>query len=479
MSELSSGAKIAGRYVLRNPLGEGGMGIVWRATDTMAGQDVALKFVKEARASARLRRRVFREAKAACAVAHPNVVRVDDILEHDESPVIVMELLEGESLAERLDRDGELPLATLAPLMQQVVSAVGAAHALGVVHRDLKPENIFLIQCEDGSFDVKILDFGIAKLAPSHFEATQSTELTKTGALVGTPCYMAPEQVYGERDIDGRADIWALGLIMYRALSGILPTQAENVGQVMKIITSRGIWPLEQANPDLPEDITRVVNQMLVRDRADRPQSLLPVREALAAHTDVDTPEFDEPVNAPPSGESEPVDSVRPDKQLMLRLHTHADPLGETARGTAHSLRRRPRFGQVRAGLALAVAVAVGVGLVFARGPSDATHLEAFAAGWNDDVQAAAESVHEAESAPAPSPGPESMSRQAHPSAAMSTAPMSSGAASRPSPAPVPRRSSPPQPAQASASAKDPPAPPPPAKPDGLGGKIADTPDDL
>jgi serine/threonine-protein kinase len=326
--ELSHGTEIAGRYRLSRLIGEGGMGTVWVADDSESGEQVALKFVKDSKGSGKLRRRLLREAKAACAVRHPSVVQVHDIIELDDgSPVMVMEFLEGESLAAKLQRDGDIALGELTDMMQRVVSAVGTAHALGVVHRDLKPENIFLAQ-SNGSTQVKILDFGIAKLAPSQLEAAQSTELTRTGSLLGTPCYMAPEQVWGERDIDHRADIWSLGMIMYEALSGILPTRADNVGQVMKIITTRAIWPLEQAVPDLPADIAELVNRMLERERDKRPQDLREVRELLANHTQVDTPAFGEPA-APVSERDEP--DSEPLGRLAFHVQSRADPLGETS----------------------------------------------------------------------------------------------------------------------------------------------------
>src|SRR5262249_3366933 len=152
----------------------------------------------------------------------------------------------------------------------------GTAHTLGIVHRDLKPENIFL--GEGASTDgtqrrapiVKVLDFGIAKLTAAEGDAAESGALTGTGTLLGTASYMAPEQIFGGRDIDHRADIGGFGLIMYRALSGILPTQAEHVGQVLKIVVTRSIRALAEVEPELPADVTELVGKMLSRQRSAR-----------------------------------------------------------------------------------------------------------------------------------------------------------------------------------------------------------------
>jgi serine/threonine protein kinase len=271
------------------------MGSVWAARHVVTGKSIALKFLKRPAASREVVRRFAREARAACAVQHPNVREIYDVLElEDGLPVMVMECLEGESLADRLDREGKLELDEAARILLQVVSAVGTAHALGIVHRDLKPENIFLT--EGGHPAVRVLDFGIAKLAP--VDGENETHLTATGTMVGTPCYMAPEQVFGERDIDHRIDIWALGLLLYRTLTGVLPTQAENVGQVMKVIVTKSIRPIEEVDATVPDELARLVNRMLSRNRNARPRDLLEVQAVLAKFTDAVVPSFEAPSTA-------------------------------------------------------------------------------------------------------------------------------------------------------------------------------------
>jgi serine/threonine protein kinase len=202
------------------------MGVVHAAIDQETGEGVAIKLLKNA--DAELRRRLAREARAVMAIDHPHVVAVRAVLELDDgAPALVMDRLEGRTLAARLAEAGKLALGDVARIALPVASALGAAHALGIVHRDLKPENVFLART--GAEEVvKVLDFGIAKV-PSQDGAGPET-VTATAAILGTPRYMAPEHVLGERDIDHRADIWSLGVILYQCLTGIVPTDAENVG---------------------------------------------------------------------------------------------------------------------------------------------------------------------------------------------------------------------------------------------------------
>jgi eukaryotic-like serine/threonine-protein kinase len=292
--EVASGSVIAGRFRLEERLGEGGMGIVWKAVHLVTRKPVALKFLRndtDRHAIARF----LREARAACAVRHPNVVEVHDVLElPDGAPVMVMELLEGESFADKLSREGKLPVSTLAEIMIQVGSAVGAAHALGIIHRDLKPENIFLSEGARGA-EVKVLDFGIAKLTATDGDTAQSGATTATGAIMGTPYYMAPEQLFGEKNIDHRADLWAIGVILYEALAGRRPTQADNVGQIFKIVTKDGIVPLQELEPALPAPLLDLVGKLLQQDRARRPADLREVVAVLATFTSVEAGSFGVP----------------------------------------------------------------------------------------------------------------------------------------------------------------------------------------
>ncbi|HVJ17023.1 MAG TPA: serine/threonine-protein kinase, partial [Polyangiaceae bacterium] len=209
---LNVGSLVAGRYRLEHHLGEGGMGTVWAAQHTVTRRSVAMKFLRDSmRTRGDLRQRFLREAATASSLKHPNVVEIIDVFDlEDSTPVMVMELLHGETLGKKLARDERLSVEETAAVMLPVISAVGTAHAHGIVHRDLKPENLFLEESGDSS-RIKVLDFGIAKLTAEHIlERGHSALLTDTGSMLGTPCYMAPEQASGEHPVDQRADVWSL-----------------------------------------------------------------------------------------------------------------------------------------------------------------------------------------------------------------------------------------------------------------------------
>ena len=303
---LAPGAIIADRYQLERLLGEGGMGAVWAATHTLTKKHVALKFLKGAASgNEQLLRRFLREARAASAVNHPNVLGVHDILQQpDGSPVMVLDLLNGKSLAEHLEEVRAMSVDELARVLVPVISAVGTAHAAGIVHRDLKPDNIFLHMRADGEMEPKVLDFGIAKLNAKEGEAAETAHLTQTGAMLGTPFYMSPEQVFGERDIDQRADVWAMGVIIYECLSGRRPVDGENYGQLFRAITMGYITPLEQVAPQLPADITRLVGRMLQGDKKQRPADLREPYEVLSKYSLKKAASFD--------GAAAPLETERP-----------------------------------------------------------------------------------------------------------------------------------------------------------------------
>jgi serine/threonine protein kinase len=309
--DLSAGAVIAGRYRLERPLGQGGMGFVWEATHAVTRRSVAVKVLRGPLGDRpEMRRRLVREARAASAVAHPNVVEVYDVFELDDAtPVMVMALLRGETFSRRLERETRLSLGSAADILLPVVSAVGAAHALGIIHRDLKPENVFLAS-ESGKTIVKVLDFGIAKFSLGNEPG--DTAFTTTGTMLGTPCYMAPEQGFGEKDVDHRADIWAIGAMLYEALLGGRPVEGNNLGQVLKSFLTHGIAPLGELLPDLPRELTDLVSSMLAREKTERPGDLRQVHRILSRYASVTAPEFASAARPPnetsdgPSGSSLP-----------------------------------------------------------------------------------------------------------------------------------------------------------------------------
>ena len=268
---LEAGKTLEGRFRLVRLLGEGGMGAVWEAVHLVTLKSVALKVLKREGADATSAARFLREARAASAVKHPNVVKVHDVVHLDGALFMVMDLLDGESLEELLEREPGLSIRRAARILAPVVSAVRAAHAAGIVHRDLKPANIFL--CRTESADdvlVQVLDFGIAKLVPQDADAKpMDGKLTQTGAVLGTPYYMAPEQAFGEA-IDPRADIWALGVVLYECLAGQRPFEGDSVGQLLKAIAKEDYVPLDQRDPSLPSTLVELVRSMIKTDRNER-----------------------------------------------------------------------------------------------------------------------------------------------------------------------------------------------------------------
>jgi eukaryotic-like serine/threonine-protein kinase len=294
------GVVVGGRFRLERPLGHGGMGAVWEAQNTATHRAVALKFLRgPAHQRTELRQRLLREARAATAVRHPNVVEVLDLFEHDEeTPVMVMELLHGRTLRELLTEQETLDLVQTANVLLPVISALGTAHACGVAHRDLKPENIFLDESERAGKRVLVLDFGIAKLLDAQVRTDDVELVTDTGATLGTPCYMAPEQATAERDTDHRVDVWAMGVILYECLTGVRPIEGESVGQVLMRLMTTGIIPLERVLPDVPPDIAGMVGSMLTRERSHRAADLRSAHQVLSRHAAVSAPKF-----GPPSSE--------------------------------------------------------------------------------------------------------------------------------------------------------------------------------
>jgi eukaryotic-like serine/threonine-protein kinase len=280
VSPLSPGAVVGRRYRLERMLTQGGMGVVWTATHLVTKRRVAIKLLRAGgHDDAGSRARLLREARASCAVDHPSVLPVLDVLEVDGAPALVMELLEGESLRERLERKGALGVRETCAILAPVAEALGAAHAARIVHRDVKPENIFLVG-GDAQLTVKVLDFGIAKIVATEEPASS---LTETGAMLGTPYYMAPEQAFGERDVGPAADAWALGIVVYECLSGARPTQAENLGQVIKRITREPMAPIEESVAGVPPDLASLVGRLLDRDAGAREVDMSRVARILAS----------------------------------------------------------------------------------------------------------------------------------------------------------------------------------------------------
>jgi len=260
-----------GNYRIVETIGEGGMGVVYQAVHVLIGRKVAIKrLLPQMVKDNELVDRFFNEARAAAMIQHPGLVEVFDFGHHtDGSAYIVMELLEGESLTARITREGSIQIATAVVIARQVASALHAAHEQRIVHRDLKPENVHLIADRDAPAGVrtKVLDFGIAKLARTE---DQRSVKTKTGTVFGTPRYMAPEQCRNATDVDRRADIYALGCILYEMLVGDPPFNYNNWAELVSAHMHEPPPRPSRHEPRVPPDVEAIVLRALAKQPEDR-----------------------------------------------------------------------------------------------------------------------------------------------------------------------------------------------------------------
>jgi serine/threonine protein kinase len=264
------GATLGGKYRVVRQIGEGGMGVVVEAENLISGKRVAIKWMHpQVAARPEATERFLREARASARVRHPNVVDVYDVVHEGETCFLVMELLEGEPLTHVLERGG-MPAHELIALLLDAMRGVSAAHKQGVIHRDIKPDNIFLATETDRAARIpKVLDFGISKVTGS-----DAMSLTRTGATMGTPMYMSFEQLCGVKDIDARTDVYAFGVIMYEALTGQPPFQAESFPELIVKITNTQPAPPKQLRPDIPRSLDRLVQRAMAKEREQRIASL-------------------------------------------------------------------------------------------------------------------------------------------------------------------------------------------------------------
>lgn len=277
---------IGGRYELCELLGVGGMGIVYRARRLEDGLTVALKVLRpEFATDVRVTARLQREAEAVRRVRHANVVELLDAGTADGiGPYLAFEYLEGGTLNDLLGRRSRLAVETALEIADQVLAALAAAHAVGVIHRDLKPENVHVVQAggPDPFPTVKVLDFGISRVLVDGAEHALC-KLTTTGTILGTPIYMAPEQALGTATQDARVDVYAAGVLLYEMLSGAVPHDGENYSQVLAHLLHSFAIPLDLRVPELDEGLVDIVHRAIEREPADRFGSVAEMREALLA----------------------------------------------------------------------------------------------------------------------------------------------------------------------------------------------------
>jgi len=262
-----------GQYEIREVVGRGGMGVVLKANDTKLNRIVALKVLApELASNATARKRFVREARAAAAVSHHHVVTIYAV-EDDPSPYLAMEFIDGQSLQEKIDRQGQLPLKEILRIGQQIAAGLAAAHGHGIIHRDIKPANILL---QNGIGRVEITDFGLAR-------AVDDVEITRPGEVAGTPQFMSPEQAQGQR-VDARSDLFSLGSVLYTMCTGRPPFRADTTVAVLRRICDDTARPIGEVNPDVPEWLVEIIDWLLCKDPDDRFQTAAEVAELLGKH---------------------------------------------------------------------------------------------------------------------------------------------------------------------------------------------------
>ncbi|MEZ4392781.1 MAG: protein kinase [Polyangiales bacterium] len=276
------GRELAGSYRLLRLIGSGGMGAVYEARHAWTDRLVAVKLLHPDHVKKReMVSRFLTEARAASAIRHPNIV---DVLDMGYDPgertlFITQELLRGEDLAARLEREHKLAVREALDAVVPVMGALISAHRKGILHRDVKPENVFLARGEGGGVTPKLIDFGIARV----LSADTEQRTTRAGTTVGTPQYMSPEQARGEDDLDARTDVWALGVLLYECLSGVRPFEAANYNLVVVKIVSERPAPLLAVAPEVPPSVAAVVDRALALERDDRWADAAAMLDALLA----------------------------------------------------------------------------------------------------------------------------------------------------------------------------------------------------
>ncbi len=299
MSGVRPGDVVAGKFRVERVLGEGGMGYVVSARHLQLGQVVALKFMRDEVFTPDYRTRFMREARNTVRLKSKHVSRVLDVGALDGgAPYIVMEYLEGTDLSALLHSRGPFPVHEACEFVLQACEALAEAHGYGIVHRDLKPANLFLTRGPGGEPIVKVLDFGVSKVIELAMEQTSTTGdgrvpptafdiesvVTKATDLLGSPSYMAPEQIVSARDADSRSDIWSLGVILFRLISGKAPFAAQALGELIQQIVHGETPNLRDFRPDLPPGLEHVVARCLVRDREQRLQEVVELARLLAPY---------------------------------------------------------------------------------------------------------------------------------------------------------------------------------------------------
>ena len=334
------GKTIGGRYKLLRRLGGGGMGAVYEAEHAMIGRRVAVKLLHAQYASdVDVVRRFLNEARAAAMIGHPNILECIDMGRSDDgAPFLVLELLRGRDLASAIKQSGPMAIGRAVKIAEQVCAALRAAHEREIVHRDIKPENVFLALGDDGAERVKVLDFGISKFG----EGNQSGPGTATGQMLGTPAYMAPEQIHDASRVDRRTDVYAVGVLLYQMLSARFPFYGDTLPLLLIKIATEAPTPIALHRPDLPPPLVDAITRALEKSPDERFPTVDALVAAIAPFADVDAaPPAIELTETLPAGSTPMVISSR-------RAPTTPPPAG------------RPPYLAVGGGVALIALVAIG-----------------------------------------------------------------------------------------------------------------------
>ncbi|MDP3273613.1 MAG: serine/threonine-protein kinase [Deltaproteobacteria bacterium] len=303
----STGTLLAGRYRLRSVLARGGMGVVYDGYDEPLDRPVAIKVLAPESATDQTAiTRFHSEIKTLAAIAHPRIVTVFDAGElPNGAPFLVMERLEGEPLSSRMKREGPMPMVAAVQIARQILEALAATHSRGILHRDLKPQNVFLVNTPDLRPSVRVLDYGVARRYIETETRSADVTLTRAGRTVGTPQYMAFEQLAGRRDLDPRADLYAVGVLLYEMLAGTSPwTQRTPVTLALEM-RSQPLTPLRTRRAGVPPWLEAVVHALLSVDREQRPPDARTTLRLLRPPVGNEDPTITDllPIPDPPEGD--------------------------------------------------------------------------------------------------------------------------------------------------------------------------------
>jgi serine/threonine-protein kinase len=438
IAPVREGEILDGKYRVDRVLGVGGMGVVVAATHVQLNTKVALKFLlPSAVTNTQILERFAREARAAVQIQSEHVARVSDVgTLPTGSPYMVMEFLEGGDLADVVSKTGPLPVERAVGYVLEASEAIAEAHSLGIVHRDLKPANLFLAKKAGRDPVVKVLDFGISKTR----EGASSGGLTATTAVMGSPFYMAPEQMMSSKDVDARADIWALGVILYELLTGVPPFAADTMPEVVFLVTQRDPEPLQNKRPDAPPGLVAALARCLMRDRGQRFQNVAELVMAIApfgpARSDVSVERVSRLLGADASSMSRPTADLGRTSDPKMRPPGTAATWSSSQSGAQSQSQTgaggRPKtvmIVAIAAAVALVGVVAVGLSL---RGGSSKT------AGSGASTSEHAMGASTVASAPAPTPPPPAAPASTEPVVALAPPPPTAVVSSAPTAAPPP-----------------------------------------